>query len=266
MSAWKVALPMYAITPHLGEANATLLGLFVDELKARGWDEPVDIVAADFEHIDEHWLDPQLLLSQTCGYPLMTRLQGKVNVLALPRYRAEGFEDGQYRSRLIVAEHSRFTTLADLRGAVAVINGADSHSGMNALRHAVAPLAEDARFFREVRVSGSHVNSIEYMRNGQADIAAIDPVTWALLLDEHPQRLSEIRTLGWSAPAPGLPLIGSLALSSEQIALIRTALSAALHNAPQLGHVLRIEDFIEAQWPSYQRIIDMQRKVSGMEG
>lgn len=264
MSGWKVSLPMYGITPRLREANNALLDALATTLKGLGWSEPIRLVEADFAHIDEHWLDPQLLLSQTCGYPLMTRLQGKVSLLALPHYRAEGFKDGQYRSRLIVAEQSRFTALAELRGAVAVINGADSHSGMNALRHAVAPLADNGDFFREVRVSGGHVNSIQYVHNGQADVAAIDPVTWAHLLDEQPERLTRIRTLGWSAPAPGLPLIGSRALTDEQTSLIRAALAATLHNAPHLARVLRIEGFGEAQWPRYQRIIDMQRQVTGL--
>ena len=31
------------------------------------------------------WLSPQLLLTQTCGYPLMTALRGKVRVLGRPR-------------------------------------------------------------------------------------------------------------------------------------------------------------------------------------
>jgi ABC-type phosphate/phosphonate transport system substrate-binding protein len=258
MSPWKVALPMYAITAPLRDANRRFLEHFVADLKRLGWPEPVQIVDADFAHIDDHWLDPHLLLSQTCGYPLMTRLHGKVSLLALPCYRAEGFSDGQYRSRLIVAQHSPFATLADLRGAVAAINGTDSHSGMNALRHTLAPFNDSGTFLREVRVSGSHVNSIEYVRNGRADIAAIDPVTWAHLLDEEPQRLAEIRTLGWTAPAPGLPLIGSHALSTEQTALIRAALATSLQNAPQLARTLRFERFADIDWLAYQRILEMQ--------
>lgn len=266
MSNWKVSLPMYRITTPLHEANSAFLEAFSTTLLGLGWNEPITLIEPDFNHIDEHWLDPHLLLSQTCGYPLMTRLQGKVSLLALPCYRAEGFNDGEYSSRLIVAEHSPFKTLADLRGSVAVINGEDSHSGMNALRHAVAPLAENGDFFRGIVVSGGHVNSVEFVRDGRADIAAIDPVTWAHLADEHPERLTQIRTLGWTASAPGLPLIGSLSLSTEQIVLIRAALATTLQSSPQLAHVLRIQDFADAQWPSYQRIIEMQRHVTGLTG
>lgn len=264
MSAWKVALPMYAITPRLREANRTLLQLLVNNLQASGWDEALEIVEPAFTHIDEHWLDPQLLLSQTCGYPLTTRLQGHVSLLALPTYRAEGFENGQYSSRLIVAAHSPFASLADLRGAVAAINSEDSHSGMNALRHAVVPLVHDGAFFSEVVVSGGHANSIEYVRNGQADIAAIDPVSWALLLDEQPERLADLRTLGWTEPAPGLPLIGAKGLSEGQILQVRSALSTALQQAPELASTLRLEAFVATHWPTYQRIVDMQRHVDGL--
>lgn len=257
MPTWNIALPMYAISPRLREANAAFLQVFIDELRALGWHAPIQIIEPRFDSIDAHWRDPYLLLSQTCGYPLMTRLHQRVQLLAVPSYQAEGFAGSHYRSRLIVPQHSPVQTLADLRGAVAVINNPDSHSGMNALRHAVAPLAVDGSFFSAVRVSGSHVASIEQVRCGQAAVAAIDPVTWAHLLDEQPQALAPLRTLGWSAPAPGLPLVGSRALSARQLAWIRTALAASLVSAPELAQRLRLEGFGDARWHDYQRILEM---------
>lgn len=257
MPTWNIALPMYAITPRLREANAAFLHVFIDELRGLGWHAPIRIIEPRFDTIDAHWLDPHLLLSQTCGYPLMTRLHQQVQLLAVPSYRAEGFAGSHYRSRLIVAQHSPVHTLADLRGAVAVINNPDSHSGMNALRHTVAPQAVDGSFFGAVRVSGSHVASIEQVRSGQATVAAIDPVTWAHLQDEQPQALAALRTLEWSAPAPGLPLIGSRALSAEQVGWVRKALAASLVSAAVPAQVLRLEGFGDARWHDYQRILEM---------
>lgn len=257
MPIWNVALPMYAISPRLREANAAFLQVFIDELRGLGWDAPIRIIEPRFDSIDAHWRDPHLLLSQTCGYPLMTRLPHQVQLLAVPSYQAEGFAGSYYRSRLIVAQHSSMHTLADLRGAVAVINNPDSHSGMNALRHAVAPLAVDGGFFSAVHVSGSHAASVEQVRCGQAAVAAIDPVTWAHLQDEQPLALAALRTLAWSAPAPGLPLIGSLALSTEHLSWIRTALAASLISAAELAQVLRLQAFGDARWHDYQRILDM---------
>jgi ABC-type phosphate/phosphonate transport system substrate-binding protein len=264
MSTWKVALPMYAATPELREANAAFLRLFIEALAGLGWREPVRIVEPDFAHIDAHWLDPHLLLSQTCGYPLMTRLNRQVRLLALPSYRAEGFSRSQYSSRLIVRADSGFQTLAELRGAVAVINNQDSHSGMNALRHSVAPLAQGGLFFADVLVSGGHAASIDYVREGKADVAAIDPVTWAHVLDARPELNSQLRTLGWSAPAPGLPLIGSRTLSTEQVGLIRTALSTAMRHDPALANQLRLHGFYNASWSSYQRIVEMQEQAGNV--
>lgn len=258
MSTWKVALPMYGVTADLRNTNAAFLRMFTEALHDLGWREPVRIVEPDFAHIDAHWLDPHLLLSQTCGYPLMTRLNRQVRLLALPSYRVEGFSRSQYRSRLIVRADSRFGTLADLRGAVAVINSEDSHSGMNALRHSIAPLAQGGVFFADVRVCGGHVASIDHVREGTADVAAIDPVTWALAVDAWPELASQVRTLGWTAAAPGLPLIGSRALSAEQVALIRTALSTAVRRNPALADRLRLRRFYNASWASYQRILEMQ--------
>jgi len=264
MSTWKVALPMYGITAELREANAAFLRLFIEALEGLGWREPVRIVEVDFAHIDAHWLDPHLLLSQTCGYPLMTRLNRQVRLLAVPSYRAEGFSRSQYSSRLIVRASSGFAALAELRAAVAVINNEDSHSGMNALRHSVAPLAKGGVFFSDVLVSGGHAASIDAVREGKADVAAIDPVTWAHVLDARPELQSQLRTVGWSAPAPGLPLIGSRTLSTEQVSVIRTALSKALRRDPALANQLRLRGFYNASWSSYQRIVEMQEQAGNV--
>ncbi|NJS37916.1 MAG: hypothetical protein HC783_01730 [Rhodobacteraceae bacterium] len=48
------------------------------------------------------WEAPNLLLSQTCGYPFRARLVGRVTYVGTPDYGVEGCAPGQYRSVFVV--------------------------------------------------------------------------------------------------------------------------------------------------------------------
>ncbi|PFW69798.1 phosphate ABC transporter substrate-binding protein, partial [Bacillus sp. AFS075960] len=103
----------------------------------------------------------------------------------------------------------------------AACNGADSHSGMNAFRHAVAPHAHDGRFFGSVTSFGSHLNVLRALGAGEADCAAIDCVTFAYVRDALPALLNDVRVIDMTAPAPGLPFIASRALGDAQADALR---------------------------------------------
>lgn len=80
-----------------------------------------------------HWQQPALILSQTCGYPLVTQLP-EVQVVGCFHYTAAGCEGSHYRSFLVTRSEDRPLTLADFRGRRAVCNSPDSQSGYHALR------------------------------------------------------------------------------------------------------------------------------------
>ncbi|MGI4857044.1 MAG: phosphate/phosphite/phosphonate ABC transporter substrate-binding protein [Janthinobacterium lividum] len=258
MNEWHIALPMYGVTPDARENQRRLLGCLADALRAGGWTEPIRIVEPS-SPLDVHWRDPQLLLSQTCGYPLMTVLRGRVALLATPRYACEGCAGGEASSRFVVRVDAPGRTLADFRGRVAAVNSIDSNSGMNVFRHALAPLAGSGPFFSRVALSGGHRASMERVRNGEADIAAIDAVTWSLLAREGGECVAGLRTLGFSARAPALPLIGSALLSGAQRAMVRAALDALARQERTLLQTLFIDGFRTAYWSDYERILDIER-------
>ncbi|WP_353230448.1 PhnD/SsuA/transferrin family substrate-binding protein [Novosphingobium sp.] len=181
-------------------------------------DRPIDVI----------WTAPDLMLAQTCGYPLTTRLHDQVTLVATPVYNAEGCDGAWHRSALIVRRDDPARDLADLAGRRAAINARDSNTGMNLLRDRVAPLAQRGRFFGQVIKTGAHARSLYAVIAGQADIAAIDAVTWALLRDRYPTIDRRIRVLGWTAATPGLPLITSAAQPPAVVAALRTALRRVL--------------------------------------
>ena len=157
------------------------------------------------------WTDPDLLLAQTCGYPLVTTLKGRVALVATPRYTAEGCEGAWYRSAIVVRADDAAQGVADLRGRRCAVNGLDSNSGMNLLRGAVSAFVEGGEmFFGATVLTGAHAASLRAVAQGEADVAAIDCVTWALLGRVRPAAVAGLRVLGWSAASPGLPLITAM--------------------------------------------------------
>ncbi|MCG3099267.1 PhnD/SsuA/transferrin family substrate-binding protein [Enterobacter sp. DRP3] len=210
-----LAFPMYAVDQDNTRALwltvkrlLTARGVSVDRLP--GWPES-DLLT--------HWQQPELILSQTCGYPLVTLLPD-VQVVGCFRYTAAGCEGIQYRSFLVVRAQDRHLTLGDFRGRRAVCNSADSQSGFHALRKKVA----DDNFFSQTTFSGSHRQSLIDVKHGVGDIAAIDCVTWALLQRHEPDLLEGLAVIDRTPLTPGLPLITSHHTSPETLNAIRDAL------------------------------------------
>lgn len=172
----------------------------------------------------EVWTDPALVLSQTCGYVFTHRLRGAARLVATPRYTAPGCDGPRYCSMIVVSRTSPARTLEDLRGRVAAVNQLESHSGMNVLRHVIAPLAEGGRFFSRVILSGGHRASLEAVGRGDADVATIDCVTHALLARAVPDLVAHTRVLAETPRVPGLPLITRLGIPGDELGTLREAL------------------------------------------
>ena len=148
-----------------------------------------------------------LFFSQCCGYDLVFGFSSALQPLAVPRYAQDtGCSAYDYRSCIVVREDTPAADLEDLRGAICAINGFNSYSGTGILAALVAPLSRNGRFFGGVKVSGSHVRSAEMVRAGDADVAAIDCVTYALLLRHRPHALSGLRILRRPTRRPRRPM------------------------------------------------------------
>ena len=121
-------------------------------------------------------------------------------------------------------------TLEDLLGSVCVINGRESHSGMSALRALIAPLSSGGRFFSQVKVSGAHRESLAMVAQGEADIAAIDCVTVALLARHAPATLAGTRTLCRTASAIAPPFVSRAELGRPTSKRMQAALLRAFQD------------------------------------
>ena len=259
MTAHQVALPMYLGAP---EAVQSLWDHVRQALQDQGLHGLPDAVVWP-QDLHTHWLASDLLLSQTCGYPLTHALQGKVQLLGCFRYTAPGCEGVNCRSVLIARDEHAHWALEDFRDRRVAFNSLDSQSGYNALRAMVAPLARQGRFFSQARATGGHRLSVDAVRDGRADVAAIDCVTWALLQKYAPQATKGLQSIGTSAPYPGLPLVCALGTDALTLAAFQSALHSLVQQSaarPALDALL-ISGFESPPLSVYQRCPDMAQKA-----
>ena len=248
------SLPMYSAG---SAANAALWQSVAGQLNLPATlVQPTDLLA--------HWLDPELLLSQTCGYPLTHALAGRVQLVGAFGYAAPGCDGLRYRSQLVCRSADAGLPLAGFRGRTVAYNSEDSQSGYNSLRALVAPLARNGHFFGNSVATGSHHASVDSVRNGQADLAAIDCVTLALLQRDHPEMVRGVQICGHTAPAPGLPLITSLQTPPEVLLALRQAFQHAVRDPALVDAraALLIADFAEIPLADYGAITEMETRAN----
>ncbi len=211
--------------------------------------------------VHELWTDPGLLLSQCCGADLVGRYAGTLALVATPHYRAPGCDGCCYSSVVLVAEDSPATELSDLRNAVCVVNSRESHSGANALRAMVAPLSRRGRFFSRIVTSGSHPASVATVARGEADVAAIDCVTYACLDRYRPSLLKGTRRLCDTGRAPGIPFVTRAGSDSNRIRHLQSALLDAFEE-PEVraaGAAVFIDGVEILPLSAYERIVEFER-------
>jgi len=215
------------------------------------------------QDLHSHWLESDLLLSQTCGYPFTDDLAGKVQLLGTFVYDAPHCQGIECRSVLVArAEHGHLG-LAGFRSLRAAFNVANSQSGYNAFRALVAPLARQGRFFAETLETGAHSASVDAVREARADIAAIDCVTYAGMQRYTPQATEGLCIVATTETYPGLPLITSMGTTAAEIAALQTALQLLLASAGAAStlRALGITGFETPAPRVYQRCVEMRESA-----
>lgn len=122
------------------------------------------------------------------------------DIVAAPVFA--GADGPTYRSVVLVGSSAPHLTLADLEGGRLVINEEGSWSGHHALRAHLPPTRSP--FFGSVVESGSHLESVRMVVEGEADCAAVDDTVWRHLLGRKPGLVERLRvveaTPAWPAP------------------------------------------------------------------
>ena len=150
------------------------------------------------------------------GYVWMTELQlPAVRLLAAAPVFDDPRTEGRpaYFSDVIVAQGSPALRFEDLRGGTWAFNDPCSWSGYLNLLGRLRDVGV-APFFRVLRESGSHIQSVRLVSAGEVDGAAIDSNALALLLRREPSLASRLRIIESWGPHPIQPIVASTRLPS----------------------------------------------------
>ncbi len=249
--------------PEFRQANESWWQGLAGAMAREGIDGIPRCLTGDVPDPMAHWVSPDLLFSQTCGYPFTHALSGKVALVATPAYDCDGCRGTNYRSLILVRAEDPLEGLSGLQGRRAVVNAFDSQSGFSALRFAVAPFAREGRFFGRIEESGGHLASMAAVRQGSADVCAIDAVTYALAARYRPPAVGGLRVLAQSPEAPGLPYITAAGVSADRLQRLRNAVLNAMETPDLLSarEALLITGAEVLPDSAYDRILDLEREA-----
>ncbi len=192
------------------------------------------------------WESPDLVVSQTCGFPYRARLHGRVELVGAPILDLDGVAPGQYHSVVVVRAGDPRPDLPAFSGAALAWNEDLSQSGWAAL----ANWAPDLGFrLNPVLRTGGHRASAAAVAAGRAEIAALDALTFAMLEDAGDADARALRVIARTPPSPALPYI---AAKGADAAAIRAALAAAIDGlSPPDRAILRLKGVVEAAVEDY---------------
>ncbi len=180
----------------------------------------------------DHWTSPDLLLSQTCGFPYRSRLHGRVTLVGTPDLALPGCPPGQYCSAFVVGADDPRGDVRDYAQARLAYNDALSQSGWAAPQ---AYAAAHGFAFAHPVCTGAHAASARAVTEGRADIAALDALSW-VLVQRHDSFAAGLREIARTPPTPALPWITAHGRDPEPIA--QAIHAAILGLAPKDRHAL----------------------------
>lgn len=247
---------MYAFNSELRSAWFSVFKNLHHYLPAP-FNQPLELV---FEDDGSLFANESVLFAQTCGYPYNKRWRQSHDLIAVADFDIEGCTGISYSSWIITRPEFADLKLNAFANKTAVINNADSNSGMNVLRYAVSPYQIEGQFFAKVIESGSHLTSLQQVMDGQADIAAIDAVTWYFARQSGLVDDSRVSVIGQSETTTGLPFMMSKNLAQTCSAkTICDAMNRSLEHAQSnAGDFLRIKRFVSVNPDQFDTILELE--------
>lgn len=203
-------LPWYDFVELRDAVDAMWAGL-ARALREEGVDHVPDQLQRDIDPavlLDE----PELLWSQTCGWIAATSEPGRFQLVASPVYDHPGCSTQGYSTVIVSAD-------GGFRGRCAV-SEPTSYSGHHALRWFLRERGAAAMLDGALN-TGSHRRSLATLQQGEANIASIDAIAWALLRRVAPRETEGLEVIGRTPVVPAPPWITS---ANRDVARLQRAL------------------------------------------
>jgi phosphonate transport system substrate-binding protein len=129
-------------------------------------------------------------------------------VMRSPRYEGQAV----YFSDVVVRNYSRYARFSDLKGEPFAYNEPHSHSGYGVLGYHLALQGETFDYFGAMVEAGAHQASLELLRSGQVEAAAIDSTVLEAEMRRDPSLARAVRVIEVLGPSPAPPWVVSKSL------------------------------------------------------
>ena len=199
-----------------------------------------------------------------CGLPYATLAESPacpLELLAAPVLRGERYQHKPiYYSDVIVRKESSYLSFDDLRGCAWAYNQKESHSGWNVVCYTLFKRGKTLDFFGQLIETGSHLNSIARILNGQAGAAAIDSHVLDVFLKQNPVAAAALRTIDMLGPSSIPPMVIARSVDQTLRRYMQEVL-LTMHEDPQAAQTLcagAIERFVQVQDEDYNDIREMR--------
>jgi len=259
------SLPMYNL-PEMRPANALFWKAMRELLAARGLCDLPETLAFERPPVPEQ-IGPEVLFSQTCGYPLETMFSGQALRLGTPSYNVPGCDGPTHCGLFVVPAASPAQELRDLAGGVFLLNSRHSNSGMNLPRRALAEIAQGRPYFSRVIETGSQPGNLDRISRGEGDVTSVDCVTYAFWRQHRPRAVEHVRVLARTPPSPAIPFVTSVETPAATVVLLREALRRVARE-PHRAAVragLALSDIVDVPDIAYRRLLDYEREAAALD-
>lgn len=164
-----------------------------------------------------------------------------------------------YYSDVIVQRESPYSSFDDLQGGTWAYNERVSHSGYNLVCYSLLKRDKTPHYFGKTLATGSHLQSLQAILDGEADGCAIDSHLLDVLRQERPEITTRVRIIDSLGPSTIPPLVISTG-SGESMKQRIQGILLSMHKDPQAAKELRkgcIECFAKVQDEDYDDIRTM---------
>jgi ABC-type phosphate/phosphonate transport system substrate-binding protein len=256
------SLPMYNL-PEMRPANVRFWEGLRGLLREAGLADVPEALQFERGPVPDR-IAPEVLFTQTCGYPLETVFAGQAVRLGTPCYDAPGCDGPTHRAVFVVPASSPAQSVSDLKGSIFLLNSPVSNSGMNLPRRALAVIAGGRPFFRAVIETGGHPASLDRLLRGVGDVASIDCVTYAFWSRHRPEAAARLRVIGETPVSPAIPFVTPVSTPPEIVEILRASLQTLARDPPYeaVRRGLLITDIVDVPDAAYRGLLDYEREAA----
>jgi len=221
----------------INSGNAKVINEFVNFLSSQSDYLMTAHFVKNYEELSDTLRQHPDAIAWTCSLPFVEdHINDGQQLIAVPLFNNKPL----YHSLILTRSNRKEKNLLDFKDQVIAYSDPRSNSGYLSPSHALFQAGFTINeFFRVSINANTHEGSIEAVRGGLADVAAIDEYIWVEYLKQHPEAKQELKELERMGPYPFTPIVAGSRVTQDEIDFLAHALTNMSHNR-QGKHFLSI--------------------------